>query len=58
MPLDRYEVQEAQGWTDDTMLDLAEEFIQEQKLWPKYERYLRKRAKAENDECGESEDEE
>jgi hypothetical protein len=48
---DRQEIQEQQGWTDDTMLDLAEEFIQTQKLWPSYEKYLNERARDENDEC-------
>jgi hypothetical protein len=40
------------NWNNDTMLQLAEEFIQKEKLWDDYEAFLEKRANEELAECG------
>ena len=51
------DVQEEQGWTDETMLVLIRNFIEQKGLGSELVQYLEEIAQAENEECGIGEEE-
>jgi hypothetical protein len=51
------ELQAKQGWSDETILDLAMQFLDENGFADMFDVYLEKRADEENAECGSDEEE-
>jgi len=50
--MDRDDIQEAQGWTNTTMLDLALRFIDERELYTEFDAFLESVAREENEDTG------